>query len=363
MKRNELIKKTIQSAVKFFSEIKRGDKVAIIHGHDLDSICSAAICSTLAQDIFDAKVLTIASQFNFTVTSESLEKIKPKFFIFVDLPEIAQNIFDNLSQFGKILVVDHHPPKKYKEIFYCNPRLQKSDIYMPTSYVAYKIFTEFSKSEKILWIACLGTLGDHGAKQNPDIFKDLRKTFPEFIGKNKIDDEILFRKTLLGKLTAIIGSSEIVARRQGAILALKALLKTKNPNQILSGSFTEAKALLNTYKVVLSEYESVLDDFLANKKIYGKIVFYEIKSHLNLKAALSGSVQSLFKKKIIAIAQRKNESYDISFRRGLGVKTNLGELVKEAVANIPNANGGGHEAAAGAQIPKAYLQKFLKNLF
>lgn len=362
MKRSELISKTIEPALQFFSGIKHGDKVAIIHGHDMDSICSAAICYMLAKDIFGADVTTVASQFNFTVTSDSLEKVEPKFTVFVDLAEIPQQVFYRMSQFGKVLVVDHHPPKKYRDIFYSNPRLYEKNIYMPTSYVAYRIFSEYSNDKKALLIGCLGTLADHGAKQNADIFETLKKFYPRLLGRAKPDDDKLFAKSSIGDLVSIINSSSIVGKRTGVETALRALIKMKSPNEIFNGSFKEAQVLLNSHKKFTIEYKRIMKNFLEKKSIFGNIVFYEIDSEMNLKSILASWVQKMFRQKIIAIVQKTNDSYDISFRRGAGVKEDLGQFAQQAIRGIPNASGGGHEAAAAARIPKNYIGKLLENL-
>ncbi len=362
MKRNELVEKTIEPALQFFSKIKPRDEVTIIHGHDMDSICSTAICYTLAKEIFGADVSTIASQFNFTVTADSLERKEIKFTIFVDLADIPQEIFDRLNQFGKVLIVDHHPPKNYRDVYNSNPRIFQQDIYMPTSYVAYKIFEHYSNDKKMLLLSCLGTLADHGAKQNSDIFKSLQKFYPKLLGRVKTDDEVLFAKSSIGELVSIISSSWIFGRKSGAETALKALIKMKNPSEIFNSSFKEAKTLLNMHKKVSTEYKRVLKDFQEKKTTFGNIVFYEISSEMNLKSILASSVQKDFKEKIIAIAQKTDDSYDISFRRGPGVTEDLGQFAQQAIRDIPNASGGGHEAAAAARIPKEYIGKLLENL-
>ena len=92
------------------------------------------------------------------------------------------------------------------------------------------------------------------------------------------------------------------------------------------------------------------------------IIFYEIPSKLFIKSSLSGYLVQFFDDKILVVAQKKDGKFDVSFRRGEKVKTDLNKMAKRAVVGIPDAEGGGHEAASGARIPVKYLAKFLKQL-
>ncbi len=363
-KRNLLIEKTVSPALKFLKSIKKG-KITIVHGHDLDSVCSATIFYEFIRKVFDIKPNLIASEFNYAVNEEVLRRLSSDFIIFVDLSEIPENVLKKVKSAKKILIVDHHPTKKYKGAFYSNPRLYDKHIYMPASYVSYKALEGFLPDNKLLWLAAIGTLADHGAKENADLFVKVRKTFPDLMGDVEIDDEKLFEKSLLGRIVKTLGSAEIVLKRGGAILNLEILKNSKDYHDILFGK-GEAIKLLKTKELVDEEFGKSVKGFHKRKKTYGNVLYYEIKSKLNLKSAVSGYIQQFYDRNIIAVAQKVGNCYDISFRRGKTVKTDLGKLASGIAKNIPDSSGGGHEAAAAIRVPESYLEKFLailKNIF
>lgn len=361
---NEIIRKTISCAIEYIKTIKPSDKVVIVHGHDCDSICSAAIVFKLLTS-FNIKPQFVISELNFTIgnnTIEKIEKMKPSYVIVVDIADISEKL-DELKRGRNVLVIDHHMPKGYTGIFYSNPRLYDAKIYLPATYIAYKIYENFSNVKEIVWIAGIGVLADNGIKFCNDLKVKIKSLYPDLVDDVELIDEKLFESSLLGKLTKIVDSAQIINGVEGSILALNALLKANSYREILEGKFSESEKLLKLYKKSEDEFNRLVNDFNKNKKeLRGKIIIYEIESKFDFKSSLSSYLGKFFDDKIIIIYQKDGEFCNISFRRGRKVDIDLNKLAKESVTGIPKSSGGGHPQASGARVPRKYLNEFFENV-
>jgi single-stranded DNA-specific DHH superfamily exonuclease len=360
----DLIQKTIEPAVKLVKKIKQDDKIAIVYGHDCDTICSAIIIFKLIEKLVGVKSQLVISDLNFAITSyvvTKIKKLRPDYIISVDIAEIDQKILSELKNIGKVLVIDHHIPKDYKGITYANPRLYDVNVYLPASYIVYKLYEALSNANDISWISAVGVLADNGVTECKDLFEKVKITNPELIDDIAIDNRELFKNSLLGKLTRILDSARIVAGKKGAKLAANTLIQIKDCRDILDG-VADAKKLLEWSELSDKEFDRLVSDFNQNKKTIGNILLYEVKSKFNLHSSLINTLQFLHDDNILAVYQKSGRFLDFSFRRGKNVKVDLAKLASESVKNIPDSDGGGHPVASGARIPIKYLNKFLDNL-
>lgn len=366
LKKNKLIEKTIGPALKFLEEIKENDKIIVVHDDDCDGICSGVIVANLVNNLFGYFPELISTKWNESLTESVASKVLKEnvnCVIIVDVPMIQQKLIDELKDVAKILIIDHHLPEKYKNVVYCNPRLHDKKIYIPVSYVVYKVYEVMTKSKYIMWVAATGVLGDHGVNECSDIFEELRLVHPRLIENKKLKEDILFNETELGLLAKIIDSGRVMKGSEGAEFVARTLLNVKNYREVLDGSTEETKILLNWYKTSRKEFDRLVEDFKKNKKLIGKnILFYEFKSKLRLKSTLASSTEDFCKDSIVVIGQEVYDYFDVSIRKGEKLKINLVELVKRGMKNIPGARGGGHPEAVGAKIPLKYKEKFLENL-
>jgi single-stranded DNA-specific DHH superfamily exonuclease len=351
------IEKTIDPAVAFIRNIKPKEKIAVIHDDDCDGICSGDIIAILVKR-FLANVRLLSTEWNESLTNDTVVKIKkkkPSKVIILDCPEIPTNVLDSLEN-SDILIVDHHKLEKYTGVTYCNPRKFDNDVYIPTSYLAYKIFEKFFNTRDILWVAAAGTLGDMGLKDCAEIFTKLKIVYPELIGNAEINGA-LFENSLLGTITKIISSASAVKGRFGAEFISTSLTKVRNYREFLN-----MKKPLKWYNELEKEFDRCLKDFEINKKVVGRVVFYELKSKLRIKSILATSLARYHSNKIIAIGQEYDGQFGVSLRKGENISTDLADLVKNLIKGIPKANGGGHPAAAAGSMPKQYKGSLLRKL-
>jgi single-stranded DNA-specific DHH superfamily exonuclease len=354
------VKELISPARDFIESIKPKDRVAIVHGHDADSICSAAILYKLIKSENKTDPILVVSELNSHLkekTFEKIKRIKPSYTIIVDIANIGVDIITNMRVFSKVMIIDHHVPKGYAKITYVNPRIFDRDSYLPATYVCYKIYENFTNPKDIAWIAGIGTLGDMGMKNCLDLFEKLKREYKELVDDFGLDDEVLIEKSLLGELTQIVDSGMIVNDIAGSVFSLKVLIGAKKYNDVISN-----KTLSKHYKMVENEFKLIEKDFEKNKKIVDSLVVYEIKSKMKLKSAFSNYLERKFDDKVIVVYQKEEKSYNISLREGKKIKTDLDSLAKEAVVGIEGADGGGHPSSAGIRVPIRYIKDVLENI-
>lgn len=347
--------KVIQPAKEF---LKSMDKTVVVHGHDCDSICSAAIMYKLIQKLSKTKVNNIVTELNYAITENDLKKIKkacPKHVIILDIAEIRVDLLTELTKTSKVLIIDHHKPKGYVRVAYVNPMVYEST-YVPTAYITYKIFETFYKPDEILWLACIGTLGDHGVESCPDVFERLKKVHPELLRSSKLTSEILFSSSELGRLTKMVDAGRVVDIRN-VDKVFKIISKAKSYREVKNN-----RLMKKLVQAVENEFNKIKKDFEKNRKMFDNIVFYEINSRYNLKSSFAGYTATLFDDKIICIIQKFGNYYEASFRRGRNVSVDLSDLASRSVEGVAGANGGGHVAAAAARFPAKQLNSFIKNL-
>lgn len=363
----KVVESTIKPAVKFLSEIKSGDRVVVAYGHDNDSICSAVVIYRLLKNFNGIEPELFSTKDNFALRDEDVDeisKMEPTHIITVDIAHTnySEHVTDFLASV-KTMVIDHHQPEKIAGVLTCNPRTYDKEIYMPVSYIVYKIYEKMGDPSDVSWIAAIGVLSDHAVSIAGDLFEKVSKLHPRLMGKTRLKEEDLFSYSLLGTLAKIFDSARVVEGRMGSVLAARTLTKARSFDYIIKADSGDAAKLMAWSEIVRKEFKRLVTDFNKKRRIVkGNIIFYEIPSKLFIKSSLSGYLAQFYKDKVLVIAQKIGETLDVSFRRGEDVKVDLNKLAKKSIAGIPDAVGGGHQAASGARIPAKYMARFLKQL-
>ncbi len=360
-----IVKETIEPAFEFLERIKSNDKLAIIHGHDNDSICSAAIMHKLLKKKYKIDSRLVISGSNSSVTEDvvdTIKKIKAKHIIIVDISEISVKILTELRNISNVLIIDHHVPKGYVKVIYVNPRVFDKEAYIPATYLCYKIYEKFSDPKEILWIAGIGTLSDMGLKNCNDLFEKIKSSSKELVDNNENIDEVLFDRSVLGSLAKMFDSGRVVKGIEGSVIARDILVKYDNYQDVLDGKSPDVKNLLGFYSLSEMEFNRLLGDFDRKKKKIGKLVVYEVKSKYNMKSPLASYTAKKLSNEVLVIYQKLGKYVDVSFRRGRVNIVDLNVLAKNSVKGMQDSNGGGHIQASGARFPVKNINKFFKNL-
>ena len=354
------IKEVILPAKTFIESIKPREKVVIVHGHDNDSICSAAVLYKLFKNEFRTETKFLISELNSYFTGKTflkLKKLKPAHTIIVDIGNIPVEIVTKMRGISRVLIVDHHTPKGYAKVSYVNPRIFDRESYLPASYLCYKIYEAFSDPKEVAWIAGIGTLADMGLENCQDLFEKIKTQYRELVDEIENKDDILMEKSLLGRLTKIVGSAMEVKDVAGAVFSLKVLTEAKKYKNV-----ENHKTLTRYYKLVESEFKKIETDFNKNKKIIDSMILYEIKSKLKLKSAFANYLVRMFEDKILVVYQKEGGFFNISLRRGKEVNVDLDSLAREASFGIEEASGGGHPSAAGIRVSVKQIKSLMENL-
>ena len=330
----------------------------LVHGHDVDSICSAAIIYKLLQKLkIDTSNVVTESNYSFGIKDfEKVKKVDHKFVVILDIPVVGVDVLTQLTKFYKVMIIDHHKPKGYVRVCYINPRIYDDTIYAPTTYIAYKIYESFLNPKDILWIACIGVLGDHGVESCKDIFIKLRKMNPDLFGNSEITSESLFRNSKLGMLTRMIDAGRVVDVKN-VDKVFKIITTAKSYKDVERNSF-----IRKLFKSLELEFEKNLKEFEKNKKVFKTVVFYEIKSKYNLKSSFAGYVQTLFEDKVICVAQKFGEYYEVSLRKGEKLSVDLSKLAETLIEGLKDASGGGHPSASAVRFPSNEIKNFINKL-
>ena len=362
----QVVSKTIKPALDFIKNILPEDKVLIVYGHDNDTICSAIVMQRILKKFYSNSAKLFITDDNFAVNdedTEGIEKENPDYIIIVDIAHLASEHVEKTLAKRKTLIIDHHQPLKLKNISYSNPREFDKKIYMPVSYITYKMYEKLGDASGISWISGVGVLSDHAVKSSEDLFDLIDKTYPRLIAGTELNEDDLFKYSRIGMIAKILDSARIVKGKDGAVLAAKVMSEADSPRYIMKSGNDDSVKLISYSDIVRKEFKKIVTDFNKKRKmIKGNIIYYEIPSKLSIKSSLSGYLVQFYKDKILVIAQKRGENLDVSFRRGDNVKTDLNKLAKKATRGIPDANGGGHEAASGGRIPMKYISKFLTQL-
>lgn len=322
---------------RFLRSLKFEDRVFLIFDTDSDGVSSAAIAS-----------------FAFNKLGIKFSKTIPDFFVdkkfvslsdfdagvIVDVPTPTQESFLKKTK-KKILVIDHHPSRdvQSKNVFYINPRIIKKEIYQPTSYTAYKLFSNFVDIEKVKWIAIMGTAGDYAFEDVKDLFKNEIKV--------KRKEEIW--TTNYGK----------AATRLNATIAVRGAQKSfdilKNCRSL--SDFFKNKQIESAHKKFSEEF------WMQDRNLKKKMEFYNSANlifaklepkYSGIASALASKTSTLNPNFLVVLATKIGNEYKIHGRMQSG-RIDVGTIMKRF-------GGGGHRQAAGCMVNAKDLPQFKRKL-
>ena len=258
----------------------------------------------------------------------------------------------------------------FDKIIYISPR-SSGLLDINTSDIVYKALPEtgiFGRD-----ISTIGTICDYKVdncrEKINSVVLDYKELFPELIGlavENKLDKynvyEINNKKTNFYKLSLMFWAPFILEEQAGN----DKLIDLINNNQ----SFTLVELFDNSQNPTVNYLQSLwkeLDylmgeeekNFDLNKRIVGKVIFYEVKTHKpGFMSKFSSIMSDRFGNGEVIVMKALNiekKTYRHSIRTKTG-KYNLGEIM------IKLGVGGGHEQAAGATVPQEKEEWFENEL-
>ncbi len=315
----------------------RGRKLLVYH-RDADGVCSAALFMKFFPDFISIpkEGPIIDSRFFKDIVSR-----KPDVLAFLDMPidqewKSVMKLIDVLPDLN-ILILDHHLPEKNmngERIIHVNPMFQ-GKTYIPASCVIYQLFSKMRYNVKpVMWISLIGIIGDYGMKDCYWMFKEYKK-YTKSHGGPSCED--------LDKASEILASAITFKGVLGAEKALKILSSVRNYDDM-----KKSEDLKKWNIVVQNEVKRIVNDFERNKEMPEKnVIFYEIKSRMNITSIIATITAERYPDYIVVIRKRAGDLWKISLRYQEG-KLSVGDLAKYASNGL--GSGGGHVKSAGALV-------------
>lgn len=357
------IKKIAHSLNRFLSNILPEDRIALIFDSDADGISAAVIIAKVLKKFYkkDIGLAISASHGVEFIGSELINKLKENRISVLISTDLALDKhlehLDNILDFAKILVIDHHTSHKqfYREnILVLKPQLLQSKLdssqYCTSKWV-YDLFSQFLDIQDLDWLAATGLIADSGYQSWRSFVKKVLKKYRLKIKKDPF-------KTSLGKICDDIAYAEIYRKDN----ANKIFFKLYRISSLKAYLKKPIKVTKEPFKEILF-YEKNSSKFAEH---HGNLILFHIAPKLRIGSVLSTRLSTKFyKKKTLVIVQdlRNYPLLLISARRN-DFKVPVNELLEKAARGLQHSSAGGHIPASGARIQKEdyglFKQRLLK---
>ena len=321
----------------FLKNLKFKDKLFLVFDKDVDGVTSGVLTS-LAFAKMGMKFSKLIP--DFFVEHKFLDLRNFDAGVIVDVPTQTQEKFLRKTK-KKILVIDHHPSKdvQSKNVSYVNPRLLGKEIYQPTSYTAYKLFSDFVELKKEKWIAIIGSVGDYAFDDVKDLYKN----------EVKVKSKREIWKTNYGKAATRLNSAIALYGPGKSFEILRNCTSLNN--------FFENKKIENAHKKFSKEFWDANIRVKKGSEFYPfiNLIFAKVEpKYTRVTSALSSKISTEHQNTLVILAEKDGKKYKIHGRMQNG-RIHVGELLE-------NFGGGGHRNAGACIISADYLPVFKKKL-
>ena len=357
---NHMAMEITKRSADFLGGIKKTDGIVIIYNNDGDGISACALMMKFLEKS-DHKKPYIISQ-PMPMDKNLTQRVKtgiPHKIIFLDMAADQQeNIVKQMRGLGDVLIVDHHQVHKNLNsghtndskpvVVHYNPRMNNSNTYQSTSYCIYKICSKLMDMEDCLWIAGVGMVADYNLNDSKDIVKALRD-------KYGFTEEKLY-DTKLGRIADMISATS----------ATKALSYEQMVGVMMNADLDDfekaphADKMVESNEIIRHEMQILTEDAESTMERSGKVLIYNMKSKYNLSSPLSTKLSEKYPKNLLVIYQVAGNRLKIS-SRNQAKNVNAARVMERAAKSV-GGSGGGHDAAAGATIPRDKWEEFKETM-
>ncbi|MFH0711899.1 MAG: DHH family phosphoesterase [archaeon] len=279
---------------------------------------------------------------------KKVDELNPDAIFILDKAELSKEFAETIEQKNIPLIwIDHHETKTPEEIikktFYYNS-LPSAE---PTTYIAQKIFNR----QEDLWLAVIGCISD---AYMPDFANQFAKQNPELLNPN-IEPLDALHSTEIGKIIRLLNFG-LMDTTTNVLTMIKYLSKANNAQDILEENHS-TKQLHKRYSQLNGFLNKQVEKAESNFDPKSKALFFSYAGNTSMSSEIANKLYYNHKDKIIVVAFKRPEKINISIRGDNALK-----ITKQAIANIEDATGGGHEKATGAMIPVDKFEQFKKNI-
>lgn len=370
MKQLKNLSDLIGQAESIIKNIKKSDKICIIHHDDSDGCCSAALFAILIHDLIEDYPILFPVTGVENINRQLLKRIEgfsPDFVFVFDVSANPKNL-----DYFKGFVIDHHifdgiEPRE--DMPYLNPHSldKKGEDVVPACYMVYKILKKFFPSEKVAWVAGIGITEDHQVKLCKDIFEEIKEESPELLKIEKIDQENL-EKSFFGELSDMVRSGRMLRGVEGAKTAVLALVECKDrPDKFVNGLTQHSLALRRFYDKMTYETQNYMKDVEKTGKFHKKekvIVYEQPRVRLRgLTSFIADKIRQKYPDWIVYVINKEHGGgkTKISIRLEQERRDeNLSSIIEKIKKKMPSIKGGGHKAAIGVLLDLDNVFEFEK---
>ena len=299
---------------------------------------------------------------------KKVNELQPDLIIILDKAELDPKFAEQAEQKNiPIIWLDHHETKTPKET------IQKTSYYNthipihlgakrsgseavweqsglgnePVAYVAQKIFNR----PEDLWLAVTGCISD---VYMPDFAKQFSEKNPELLNPN-LDPFDALHSSEIGKIVRMINFG-LMDTITNVVHLIKFLTKAKNTYDLLEEN-RYTKQFHKRYKELNEFYKKQIEKAESSIDPKSKTIFFSYSGETSMSSEIANKLYFNHKDKLIVVAFHRPEKINISIRGDNALK-----ITNQAIQDIEDATGGGHEKATGAMIPVDSLEKFKQNI-
>jgi len=313
--------------------------------NDVDGLCSFLI---LRRALERGKGVAIKSfpELN-KEYSRKVSELDPDCVFILDKPRVDRDFINSIAEKGiPIIWIDHHEVQVEQEILDKLTYFNSFPTSEPVTYLCYNIFNK----KEDMWLAMIGCIGD---VYMPKFAKEFSEQYPDLFNSKLSAFDSLYM-TEVGKIVKMLNFG-LKDTTTNVLNLIRHLINIKNIQDITEeNKFT--KQLHYRFNHLNKIYEKLLTKAEKNAS-NSKLLFFSYSGEISLSSEISNELYFKHKKKLIAVAFRKQDRANISIRG-----ENAKKITLKAIKNIEGAGGGGHEQACGVQVPIDKLNEFRENL-
>ena len=263
----------------------------------------------------------------------------------LDVANLEQDFID--ASKVPVIWIDHHGPFERNNVRYFNPRINKKDANIPTTYLCYKVV------KQDLWIAMIGCIADY---YMPDFIEAFKKEYPELINDEKSIGDIYF-KSKVGILIKTF-SFCLKGNTSEVTKSMKVLTRIDHPNEILNQETAKGKFIYKRYEKINNLYDSLLKNALEQVNDDNFLIFTYEGDKMSFTSDLSNELLYKFPDRIIIVGRKKDEDVRMSIRsRDILIPP----ILEKSLSGL-EGYGGGHEHACGANVKQVDFKEFIKRM-
>lgn len=246
-----------------------------------------------------------------------------------------------------VVWIDHHDILKREGVTYFNPKMIGWHKPSSTTEICFKIVGGE------MWIAAIGAISDWSI---PEFFEEVKNEYPDLFGEKDNPKDILYGSKFgeLCRIFSFINKGKISDFNE----SLSALLKVKDPHEILEQKTENGKFVFNQVSRVAKIYQGILENAKNTEIDEDLLLFVYEHDEFSFTADLSNELLCLHPNRLVIIVRETDEGMKMSLR---SEKYKVKKILEKALKGI-DGYGGGHDFACGGNVQKNDFPKFIEKI-